>query len=233
MSRKKITEEFLAREVWWWRAGASKHPIDFNPKVVLSFNYELARRIKRGRRLAPFTDLKANHFWIISPFLGETSWPQIESRHAGNEQQENEKGWTQIRPKLQWNLNLSERRLVRAFQAFIRHDRERQGIPASQPLPKRKRPFSWTWLELMDLADFKVRPLKDNERSSLSSARKAARKQAALFDKAIDDYWEMDQENEAWDEADPAFDDWLQTSKSVKTPTELWRHIWPKELGKR
>jgi hypothetical protein len=29
MSRKKVTEEFLAKEVWWWREGASKHPIDF------------------------------------------------------------------------------------------------------------------------------------------------------------------------------------------------------------
>ena len=62
MRRKKVTEEYLEKEVWWWREGSAKHPIDLKPgpllpKYYLAFDYELARRVRRTRRLAPFPTL--------------------------------------------------------------------------------------------------------------------------------------------------------------------------------
>jgi hypothetical protein len=242
MSRKKVTEEFLAKEVWWWREGAAKHPVDFDKTFAfpysfpLPFNYELARRACRKRRLVSYTALNTVQLWIIAPFLGETSIPQIATRYAGNEQQESEKGWTQIHAKLQWNLNLSERILVNAFVDFIRQNRDTQGIPAPLPVRrKRRRSFSWRWLELMDMVYFKVRPLKSNERGSLSVAKKAAKQRLALFDKAIDEYWEMHKEKEAWEGPEDDWDEpaWLSMYKPVKTPIELWRNIWPLESVKR
>jgi hypothetical protein len=235
VSRKKITEDFLAKEVWWWREGANKHPIDFKPDFALAFNYELARRACRRRRLVPFTELKIAHTWILATYLGTISVPQIPSRDAGNEKQEQEKGWTQIRPKFQWNLNLSERSLVEAFINYIHLNRQIQGIPAPSLPRERRRPFSWRWLEFMDLSHFKIRPLDNKERSSLSSARKTAKEKLALFDAAISAYWNMHREKNSWEGEDhePAMDEWLSTYQAVNTPNKLWDNIWPQESVKQ
>jgi hypothetical protein len=92
---------------------------------------------------------------------------------------------------LQWNLNASERDLTKAFLDFIRQERGVQGIPPPVRTEKRRRLYSWAWPELMDLHDFKIRPLANNERSSWSMAQKEADRQLELFDEALDSYWEQ------------------------------------------
>jgi hypothetical protein len=130
--------------------------------------------------------------------------------------------------------------LLRAFFDFIQHERVTQEMPAPRPNEgKKNRPFSWRWLELMDLADFKIRPLEDNERSSLSLARKAARAKLKTFDNCIDEYWKravpFDGEELDDDPGDPysGYHDPLMEiflmSQPVTYPKPLWRHIWPKE----
>jgi hypothetical protein len=208
MAQKKITQEYLEKHVWWWKAGAMKHPCDFNkspfdletpvflpPIYSLGFNYELARRAKQVAespvRLASFTELGPSHLWIIGPFLGVVPIFQLASRDAGNAQQNEEKGWTRLFPKRQWNLQVSDRTLIKAFKVWVQGQRTTEGIPPPRPLAgTSKRKLPWRWLELLDLREYDLEKLSDSERHSLTLAQRASKRQEMLFDEAIDQYWE-------------------------------------------
>jgi hypothetical protein len=246
MAKVIITEDFLANQVWWWREGCAKHPVDFmrNPVTLksgpllpiykLAFNYELATRGDRSKRLGSFTELGQSHLWIIAPTMGPPYLIQLASRDAGNEAQGNEKGWTPLRPMFQWNLRESDRTLMKAFKALIQDQRRVEGIAAPRG-HQRTRPISWRWLELMDLADFKIDyVMSDGERSSLSSARKAAKRQSKIFEAAIDEYWESHKmaewfengdEDEDQHETPLDFPPWF--CQTAITPKPLYRDIWP------
>ena len=129
---------------------------------------------------------------------------------------------------------------MKAFFDFIRQERIAQEIFAPRPnAGKKNRPISWRWPELMDLADLKIRPLEDNERGSLSLARKTAKEKLKIFDKCIDEYWKRavpSDDEELYDDPgdlnsdfhDPLMEMFL-FFQPVKYPNPLWRHIWPKE----
>lgn len=241
MAKKQVTQEYLERKVWWWRPGV-EHPNDFGPNYEsitiwcerrIAFHYELLRRVSRSRRLAPFTSLNYGHLRIISNLTDEKlALPIV--RPATLPQHPNELGWTPS--SAQWNLGCSDRSWVLAFKDFIHQERARQQIP--RPVPnkgKRNRGFSWRWPELMDVADLTSNILDDNERSSLSMARRLAKEKLKQFDKAIDEHWKTAETNDSLssladdEEADEELVDWIPSFPPVIHPCPLWKNIWPKE----
>lgn len=221
MSRKKVTEEYLQKEVWWWRPGAKNHPESFNSENSLAFNYELVRRFYRKERFPPFPVVAGLCRFAVSQLDEDPIKEQI-CRFGSKE----EKGWT-VLPPLQWNLTASDYDLTIEFLRFIQPARAIQNV--SVRTKRGRRPRSWTWLELMDIDDLQVRTnLDSNERSKLSVARRTAAKKAAIFDAAIAEFREW-QLTEARSNVFPeGF-----SPQPVKTPLKTWRDVWPTERKNR
>lgn len=73
---------------------------------------------------------------------------------------------------MSWNLNLENNELTRGFQEMIDRMRKTQGIPNPHPnIGKRRRPFGWRDVELMDIQQLRLRPLDDAETSQVSKAK--------------------------------------------------------------
>ncbi len=224
-------ENFLAKEVWWWRLGATHRPLDFNFKNSLAFNYELVRREYRNERFVPFHALKVQHFSVIWP-LSDDPLQQPVFRETYDTNRQKESGWTAPKPCLQWNLNASKNALNRAFGLFIQQQRDLQNIPEPRPnAGERRKPLSWLWLELMDLADLNIRKLDDNERGKLSAARKIAKIKAKKFAMLVDEYYtsgraaSCDFGQPFYDE--PDFDSPMTFSNADEEP--FGKGFWPRE----
>jgi hypothetical protein len=223
-------ENFLAKEVWWWRPGATHRPFDFNSKNSLAFNYELVKRVYRSERFVPFYALKVHHLSIIWP-LSDDPLQQPVSRETYDLNRQKESGWTVPNPILQWNLKASKRALHAAFDLFIQQQRDLQNIPKPRPnAGERRKPLSWRWPELMDLADLNVCKLDDSERSKLSVARKVANQKAEKFANIIDEYYTAGQSDQYpfgqfFDE--PDFDPPVTFSTLPEKP--FGKGYWPRE----
>jgi hypothetical protein len=229
---KKISEEFLAKKVWWWRPGANKHPTDFKPDNTLAFNYELVRREKRELRLQPFPAV-AGLCRFSMPALDDTP-PELLPFRATHDKAVKEKGWVLL--IMEWNLKLSNAPLQEAFMDFIREARKRDGIPEPRRnAGSRRRPPSWRWLELMDIADLKIRRLEDYDQSIVRKARKRAKEKWSIFSDAIEQLQTFQSDNAIThdddpDEDDPGLMDYLSSFPPSKTYYKLWCGVWPTEI---
>lgn len=189
-------DNFAERFDWWWQ-----HE-DFTSDVAtlkakykterpwgipwknclerIAWNYELMRRSEIQGDLPSFFALSVEERMFAASLWGNES--EYPSRDTSDPHKTQEHGWTPVNPFFQWNLRLSDEALSNAFTVYIKHQREGQKIQV-QPRNKGKknRGVSWKWVELLDLAGHKVRTLADNERKSLSSARKQAMENAEQF----------------------------------------------------
>jgi hypothetical protein len=232
---KKNSEEFLEKEVWWWRKDCNKHPIDFKPSNSLAFNYELVRREKRELRLQSFPAVSGLCQHLVSA-LDDTP-PELLPCRATEEKAVKEKGW--VRLTMEWNLNLTNAPLKKAFIDFITYARKFDGIPEPRRNAGfRRRPQPWNWLELMDIHDLKIRHLEDYYQSIVRTARKRAKEKWLIFFNAItqpqkfpykyETIYEDDLDSDNQEASD--FTNFIESAPPVKTPYKLWRGIWPTEI---
>ena len=232
------SEKFLTKEVWWWRKDCNKHPIDFKPSNSLAFNYELVRREKRELRLQSFPAVSGLCRHLVSA-LDDTP-PELMPCRGIHDKAVKEKGWVML--AMEWNLNLTDAPLKKAFIDFIRHARKSDGIPKPRRNAGfRRRPQPWIWLELMDIVDLKIRRLEDYDQGIVRTARKRAKEKWLIFFNAItqpqkfpyEDLPNYKKDLVIADEEDSGFADFIASSPPAKTYYQLWRGIWPTEIRNR
>lgn len=188
----KLSENLADRFDWWWQKE------DFNnlsekyrtrlpwqaPRRSslerIAYNYELTRRGDIQGYLPPFFDLTMMESLFVTILWGnEREFP---SRDAADPQRAQEQDWTPIGSPLQWNLKLSDVVLQEAFLSYISHHREQQGVQVSHwNTGKQNRHVPWKYVELLDIAKQRVRTPTENERKSLSNARKSMRQNVKHF----------------------------------------------------
>jgi hypothetical protein len=234
---KQISEEYLANEIWWWRPNVPTHPPDFKSSNSLAFNYELARRYKRNLKLQPFPFV-AGLCRFSAPELDDAPPELWTFRHVHDKAQK-EKGWFSLHPNMQWNLNLCDAILQRTFLEFIHQERKKDAIPKPRRnAGRRNKPIPWRWLELMDITDFKIRLLGDNDQSTVRTARRKAKEKWLILSQCVArhtkfqfDNWLSNQGEPGFtDEEDLGFKDIIESSPPAKTHFKLWRGIWPTEI---
>ncbi|MFM2295973.1 MAG: hypothetical protein RLZZ350_2386 [Verrucomicrobiota bacterium] len=226
---KKTTEQKLETEVWWWRSTAKTHPPSFAMENSAAFYYELACRANRKVRLVSFLKLSHAQVYAISGMGGEPSI-EYQFRYSNFSETGDNDTWTERRDGLQWNLKFSNRVLLKGFLDFIEINRRKKNIqPDRTILRNRRKPLPWRWLELMDLADKKIRPLGDNERRSLSEARKIAKQKWKVLSKAIDKFKEdvSNPFSTAWVFEYPPFTADLESGDNPEKTH--WKGVWPRE----
>lgn len=231
--RKKLKR--FKKNVWWWRPGAKKHPIDFKRDNSLAFNYELVRRVKRELRLQPFPSVAGLCRFSV-PALDDAPPEQIPCR-ATQYKAVKMKGWAPL--IAEWNLNLCDAPLREAFMDFIRQARARDGIPEPRRNAGiRRTPQPWRWLELMDISDLRIHYLGDTDQTTLRKARKRAEEKWSIFSDAIEQFIKYQLENTIscekdigfGNEEDTGFVDFALTSPPSKTFYKLWRGVWPTKI---
>lgn len=225
MSRK-VTEDFLKNEVWWWRSGSNQRPARFSEKDLLAFNYELVRRALRKECFPKFPVVESLCRYAIPQFAGE-EYEERTFRFSRTP----ETGWMEFPASIQWNLKKSDRALKEAFMRFIRDQRKVQGVGMERSKKRKStRHLPWRWLELMDFAHYRIRSLEDNERSSLSMARKAAQKKVEAFITAVDQFGEQQRV-----EGQSRTVNWPEEYlvPAPKQPMKLFHGVWPTERKNR
>ncbi|MBI5387808.1 MAG: hypothetical protein HZA90_24365 [Verrucomicrobia bacterium] len=231
---QKITLGQLRKNAWWWRQrGRNKA----NQRSRLAFDYELIRRVNREKRFLPFNKLPGPNEWLLATIL-ETLFP-LDSRNWRNafaSGMEKERGWTPASPPgVQWNLRLPDATLAREFLKHVASHRKVQGIRRPRPNSGRQnRGIPWRWAELLDIADFKLRPLEAGERHSLSQARHRARRLSEVFLEALER--QKQKNNLPVSPNDNAVvymrisDQDERYRMQMNGFTHLWNDIWPSEL---
>lgn len=191
---KKPTLTQLRRETWWWRKASLTSEDSFPPwrycREEVAWSYELARRANRRLNLPSFPELKMLDRQLLLSLFGPATtkgpWPPF--RFALDASRPEEQGWARNEDKLEWNLRRTDNELARSFLKWIRGKRRFQGIKEPRPNKgMRRRPRSWAWPELMDRVHHGLRSLSDSQRSTLSNARRIAKRRLAKLRKAVEE----------------------------------------------
>jgi hypothetical protein len=141
----------------------------FNTVQIAAFYWELARRYRRERPSRPFTLLP---FRVTKMLKSEQEQSEPV---AGFGKKVRRKRWVYI--PLNISPKLSFRLAERLFAARLREETRRLGIKRPSGPTSRTRPITWRWVDLMDSTELDKDPLVENDRKTLSEARKESKKQ--------------------------------------------------------
>jgi hypothetical protein len=180
MENKLLTIQELEK-TWWWKR-PENHP---ELERIILFGYELAARNYELMRRAPNGgEFSQNYLELSREDKTTTSvaWakPNEFPMRQVFDPQKQEMGWTSVRPQLQWNLQLSDRILKKAFLDYVNQQRNAQAISFAHPLKgKKNRPPTWQYVELLDMQRNKIGNMGDSERGMASKAEQLT---TQLFD---------------------------------------------------
>ena len=190
MKRRKITLAQL-KQTWWWRKKSLFNPRKgFNAlngiKSPVNYfehwgferaarNYELMRRATGAENYPPF--LEGGFRAAIARELWGKNPAQPSRAVAGNDFPKHQaRGWTRAETgdsHRQWNLNLSDGTLKRAFIEYIKQQRAVQKI--RPPVTKQaNQKISWKYVEILDRNLHGFGGMDASERHQCTTAKKLA-----------------------------------------------------------
>jgi hypothetical protein len=190
-----VTEAQLIKKDWWWRRGGPDWTFNHESFTTESpasdsktgwksgieraaFFYELLRRHDRSLKLAPYPMLSAARkddlIWILGDTLDKKAVRCSNTPIDCDPKIWDASTWSELLP-LQFDLKATNNAICIEVIALVNRHREAKKIWPPEKSTKSNRPLSWRWVELHDIDFYGVRPLKDNERSSLTRARRLAK----------------------------------------------------------
>jgi hypothetical protein len=201
MKKKLLSLEELQKS-WWWKREEIRRDgvpgVDWPKTEEAARNYELACRSVRKKTLpstygrerpATYLELGREEKTIVANLW--VNWPKNPYRIIGNRNQFQETGWTPAYENQyrQWNLRLTDKKLMDEFIREIRNLRAIQKIPT----PRRNkgenhRGVSWALVEILDLQQNRIEKLNDIERHQASKAKKLAEKYLDEYTHALDEF---------------------------------------------
>jgi hypothetical protein len=189
--REKLRE--LRTKTWWWRRGEIRHAFK-NPNEKTAFgisfygtaeeiarNYELMRRSAKGEMFFKENYLELRRTertaaYTVWSAQFEPPYRQIFSPNPKPELL----GWTVSPHRIEWNLFLDDKTLIKAFLEYINQYRNVQKISPRHPLKGKKfRGVSWSQIEILDCMKNGI--LKKLNASQSSAASKGRRRAERLF----------------------------------------------------
>jgi hypothetical protein len=192
MKTKSLTLNEI-RECWWWngeeirREGVRR--VAWPLVEEAARNYELMRRSPKGKqfvktylKLIPDEKRIVHCLWV--------NWAQLPYRFA-NPSQFQEKGWTPFyeNQRVQWNLLMTDKKLIDTFIREIRLLREIQKIPKPRRNEGEKhRGVSWKSVEVLDRKQNGIGKLTDSERHIASVAKRQAEEYFVEYERALDEW---------------------------------------------
>jgi hypothetical protein len=189
MKTKLLTLRELEENVWWWKRDENRTELEriklFGFEVSAR-NYELMRRSKdAGEYRQNYLDLDRENKTTTA--VAWANPKMLPKRQVFDLRKQEEIGWTSAQPHFQWNLQLSNRVLKKAFQEYIDWQRKHQNISGEFSLKGKKgnRPDSWRYIEHLDMKRNKIKDMGDSERGMASKAEEMAAQYLSEFKIAI------------------------------------------------
>ena len=195
--RQKLRE--LRTKIWWWRRGDIRHafkcPLERN-RFSFSFegtaeeiarNYELMRRSANGKMFKEnYLELRRTERTIAYTIWGAAYEPPYRQIFNPNPKPEL-LGWTVSPHRIEWNLFLDDKTLIKAFLEYINQYRNVQRISPPHPLKGKKfRGASWRQVEILDCIKIGIlTKLNPSQSSAASKGRRRAEKLFEDYDNAI------------------------------------------------
>jgi hypothetical protein len=190
METKPLTLKELGK-TWWWKRKEIRRDgvrgVDWPLVEEAARNYELMRRSTKGKQFTKiYPELDRESRTIIAKLW--VNWPQSPYRLYANPSQHNEVGWTPFyeNQHRQWNLRLTDKKLIDEFIREIRLLREIQKIPTPcRNKGEKHRGVSWKGVEVLDRKQNGIGKLTDSERHTASVAQKQAAKYFVDYERAL------------------------------------------------
>ncbi|MGD0349415.1 MAG: hypothetical protein ABSB84_03765 [Verrucomicrobiota bacterium] len=178
MKDKLLTLKELEENLWWWKRKENRADLE---RIKL-FGYELAARNYELMRRSPNAgEYQENYLHLGRENKTATAiaWGdpnEFPNRVVFDLQKQEEIGWTSARPHLQWNLQLSNRTLIKAFLEYITQHRNVQKISGSSSLKGKpaNKPPSWLYIEFLDMRQNEISGMDDSQRGMASKAEDMA-----------------------------------------------------------
>jgi len=179
------------RKSWWWKRKEIRcegvRGVDWPLVKEAARNYELLRRSTKGKQFTKtYPELDRESRTIIAKLW--VNWPQAPYRLYAKPSQYNEVGWTPFyeNQHRQWNLRLTDKKLIDDFIREIRLLREIQKIPTPRRNKGEKhRGVSWRLVEVLDRKQNGIGKLTASERHTASVAQKRAEKYFVEYERAL------------------------------------------------
>lgn len=152
MKKKLLTLNELKETVWWWEHKENDDEMERLKTfgyILAARNYELMRRSPRSPFKQTYLKLDRETKTTVSMAWGNPN--DFPYRQVFDLQKQEEIGWTSPRPHIQWNIQLSDRDLKKAFMDYISRHRNVQKITRNSSIKgKKNRPPSWKFIEHLD-----------------------------------------------------------------------------------
>jgi hypothetical protein len=190
METKPLTLKEL-RKNWWWKRKEIRRNgvrgVDWPLVKEAARNYELMRRSTNGKKFTKtYPELDRETKTLIAKLW--VNWAQAPYRLVTDRSQHNEIGWTPFYEyqRIQWNLRLTEKKLIDVFIREIRLLQEIQKISKPRRNKGEKhRGVSWKLVEVLDRKQNGIGKLNGSERHTASVAQKQAEKYFVEYERAL------------------------------------------------